>query len=231
MYNIFTIDYIRAKNNQGPIFSIRTGILKDGGTKEYFGMGYKVIKFNRLGGYNKVKIGPWFMDYNDFSNEYEEYDKNHNAIEKPNKVELMYETIIDHIMNEDSALNNEAEYISLDVDGLVAPSERGNGTLYDKYLELTEDEKLTLLEYCKKYNSNVKDLSMKEIQEQGLFDKEKMGINGVAIYIDDVEKCTVDSAIMEVTKYRSALGAIFVKYKLEYKNHMWNIEVLQMAIS
>jgi len=72
---------------------------------------------------------------------------------------------------------------------------------------------------------------LKEIQEQGLFDKEKMGINGVAIYISDVEKCTIDSAIMEVTKYRSALGAIFVKYKLEYKNDMWNIEVLQMAIS
>lgn len=227
----FTIDYIRAKNNQGPIFCIRIGILKDGGTKEYWGTGYKVIDFNRLSGYDEVKIVTWFMDYNDFTNEYEEYEKQQEILKLPNKVELMYETIIEHIMNQDSALNHEAEYISIDVNGFVAPIERGNGTIQDKYMGLTDEETQTILEYCKKYNRNVKNLSMKEIQEQGLFDQERMGIDGVAIYISDVEKCTENSAIMEMTKYRSALGAIFVKYKLEYKNDVWDIEVLQMAIS
>ena len=39
------------------------GIYLDGGTIEYFGLGYKVIDFNRLSGYDEVKVGTWFMDY------------------------------------------------------------------------------------------------------------------------------------------------------------------------
>jgi hypothetical protein len=44
---------------------IRTTIYKDGGTKEYLGLFYKVIKCNTLVGDKKVTIGTYFMDYND----------------------------------------------------------------------------------------------------------------------------------------------------------------------
>lgn len=69
----FTIDYNRVKNNEKPIFCIPSlaGVYLDGGTIEYFGLGYKVIDFNRLGGYDEIKIGTWFMEYNDFEDEYE----------------------------------------------------------------------------------------------------------------------------------------------------------------
>lgn len=69
----FVIDYNRVKKQQKPIFCIKNpaGVYQDGGTVEYFGLGYKVIDFNRLGGYDEIKIGTWFMDYNDFSDEYE----------------------------------------------------------------------------------------------------------------------------------------------------------------
>ena len=68
----FIIDYTRAKGGKRPIFCIPSlaGLYKDGGTVEYFGIGYKVIDFNRLGGYDEIKIGTYFMNYNDFSNEY-----------------------------------------------------------------------------------------------------------------------------------------------------------------
>ena len=50
-------------------------MLADGGTIEYFGLGYKVIDFHTLAGFDDVKIGSWFMDYNDFKEEMEAYEK------------------------------------------------------------------------------------------------------------------------------------------------------------
>ena len=46
--SIFLVDFICVKTIKRPIFMIRTTIYKDGGTKEYYGLGYKVIKCNTL---------------------------------------------------------------------------------------------------------------------------------------------------------------------------------------
>ena len=65
----FIIDHTRVKNNQIPIFCIPVGLAMDGGTVEYLGLGYKVIDFNTLTGYDDIKIGTWNMKYSDFENE------------------------------------------------------------------------------------------------------------------------------------------------------------------
>ena len=71
----YNIDKERAQNVEEPLFcKSQDWTYMDGGTKEYWGLGYKVIKFNRLGGYNKVKIGSWSMQYEDFENEIEEFE-------------------------------------------------------------------------------------------------------------------------------------------------------------
>lgn len=41
----------------------------------FFGLGYKIIDFHTLGGYDEIKIGSWFMDYNDFDEERQLYEK------------------------------------------------------------------------------------------------------------------------------------------------------------
>ena len=71
----FIVDYNRAKNNQKPLFCIKTGTLLDGGTIEYLGIGYKVIDFQTLAGFDDVKIGSWSMDYDDFRNEMKVYEE------------------------------------------------------------------------------------------------------------------------------------------------------------
>ena len=73
----FTVDYNRIQKQEKPIFCIKNpaGIISDGGTIEYFGIGYKVIDFHTLAGYDDIKIGSWFMDYNDFEEEMKEYEK------------------------------------------------------------------------------------------------------------------------------------------------------------
>ena len=73
----FTVDYNRVKNQEKPIFCIKdpAGVIMDGGTIEYLGLGYKVIDFHTIAGFDDIKIGTWFMDYNDFEEEIKAYEK------------------------------------------------------------------------------------------------------------------------------------------------------------
>ena len=73
----FTVDYNRVKNQKRPIFCIQSPaeVILDGGTIEYFGLGYKVIDFHTIAGFDDIKIGTWFMDYNDFEEEIKAYEK------------------------------------------------------------------------------------------------------------------------------------------------------------
>lgn len=67
----YTIDKNRGREGQKPIFCIKIGTYKDGGTTEYIGLGYKVIDFSKNEGfvdntmnyYTKIHIGSWFMTY------------------------------------------------------------------------------------------------------------------------------------------------------------------------
>ena len=63
----FVVDYNRVQKQEKPIFCIQNpaGIINDGGTVEYFGLGYKVIAYNKLNGYNKIHIGTYFLEYDD----------------------------------------------------------------------------------------------------------------------------------------------------------------------
>ena len=83
----FTVDYNRVQKQEKPIFCIKNpaGIISDGGTIEYFGIGYKVIDFHTLAGYDDIKIGSWFMDYNDFEEEMKEYEKEYEEELNKNK--------------------------------------------------------------------------------------------------------------------------------------------------
>lgn len=49
--------------NTGPLFAIRGNIYKDGDSREYYGIGYKVLKCKTLRGDNSIKIGFYNMKY------------------------------------------------------------------------------------------------------------------------------------------------------------------------
>lgn len=69
------VDYNKIKNGNKPIFCFKKIEYQDGGTNEYIGLGYKIIDFNTLLGYDEIKIGSWFMKYGDFDNEIASYEK------------------------------------------------------------------------------------------------------------------------------------------------------------
>ena len=58
-------DYVRVNSFEyTPLFAIKTLELKDGGTKEYTGLGYKVIDYNEIQGRRDIEIGLWNMERN-----------------------------------------------------------------------------------------------------------------------------------------------------------------------
>ena len=71
----FVIDYNRAKNNEQPMLCVQIDEVNDGGTKIYLGLGYKVIDFNTLSGFDDVKIGTLLINYDDFNDEKQVYDE------------------------------------------------------------------------------------------------------------------------------------------------------------
>ena len=48
----------------GPIFALPLKTYEDGGTIEYYGLGYKVIKYNQIQGRRDKEIGSWSLKYN-----------------------------------------------------------------------------------------------------------------------------------------------------------------------
>lgn len=53
-----------AKFNVGPFFSLPLHTYNDGGTKEYYGLGYKVIKYHQTQGRRDRELGTWSLKYN-----------------------------------------------------------------------------------------------------------------------------------------------------------------------
>ena len=52
-----------SKYNKGPFFAINTKTYGDGGTKEYYGLGYKVIKYHQIQGRRDSEVGLWNLKY------------------------------------------------------------------------------------------------------------------------------------------------------------------------
>ena len=61
---LITTDFLLVtKKDIGPFLAINTKTYNDGGTKEYYGLGYKVIKYNQKVGRRDTVIGSWFIKY------------------------------------------------------------------------------------------------------------------------------------------------------------------------
>lgn len=60
---IFSIDLGLALNDQAPWFAVEVVTYKDGGTKVYLGLGYKVIRYHVIEGRQDTDFGTWFIQY------------------------------------------------------------------------------------------------------------------------------------------------------------------------
>lgn len=153
----FIVDYNRAKNQEKPIFCIQNpaGVIMDGGTIEYFGLGYKVIDFHTLAGFDDIKIGSWFMDYNDFKEEMKVYEmKYEKEFQKNNE-------------NKENNINNKVTTIDIQENGLssVVPAKKYTLNQEEIYVIFNIIDNLTFVNkncdgiptYFIRYNSEEKE--------------------------------------------------------------------------
>ena len=59
----FAIDVYRLTIHKEPTFCINTITYRDGGSKEYLGIGYKIITYNS-NNRQDFEVGTWFLKYN-----------------------------------------------------------------------------------------------------------------------------------------------------------------------
>mgnify|MGYP005771292825 CR=1 FL=1 len=151
------------------------------------------------------------------------------------KNEKLWMKLLEDIMQRDEALNYEMEYLAIDFESIAKPKgevDKDSQEKYETYYSLSEEEIETIMNDCKKYHSNVVNKSMDDLENEGLFHEEfPGGIDGICIYVRDIENVTEDSIEIMLGKYRGGLAAIWPEYKATYENGEWKIEVISMAIS
>ncbi len=101
---MITTDIIAVKKfEKGPFFAIPLHTYKDGGSKAYYGLGYKVIKYNQLQGRRDMVIGTWALKYNSDTIEAEAIDL---AIEFTENEKDSYEKYYKQFMKISGVLSN-----------------------------------------------------------------------------------------------------------------------------
>lgn len=125
-----------SKAHVGPFLAIRTKVYNDGGTKEYYGLGYKVIKYNQKVGRRDTVIGSWGIKYN------------------TNPETFTIRELAYSIINDNN--NHLGEFIRLT--GTIEKKNEKNNTITIKFID-DEEGKYNLTVEAKVLSKNIKDLN------------------------------------------------------------------------
>ncbi|WP_338472869.1 peptide ABC transporter substrate-binding protein [Niallia sp. XMNu-256] len=130
----------------------------------------------------------------------------------------IYRIALNSIMEQDEALSHDMEYIAIDM---------------SNFEKVVESDKKEILSYFKdKYKVDVMEATFEQLKEKGLYDPEKMALDGVLLRLEKVEFKSRNNIFFEGSKYRSGLGAIGVEVTVHYKDNKWKTkEVKQTWIS
>ena len=134
------------------------------------------------------------------------------------KISKLYMTLIDDLMGTDQALNTDMEYIAINIESF----------------DISKEQQQDIIHYLYKYHDNIKVGSYEDLKEQGLVISSAdviPHIDGILIDVGNIEKKNDNHYIVNMQKYRSALGAIFPEYEAQYKDGIWSFEIKSMAIS
>lgn len=136
------------------------------------------------------------------------------------KLTQLYITLIDDVIeNHDVALNHNMEYVAIDING---------------FTNLNEKEKQDVINHLYKYSENVYVGNYEYLKEQGLAQENAdnfPALKGILIGSSNTEKINDDKYVVNISKYRTGLGAIFPEYEATYKEGKWSFEIISMAIS
>lgn len=116
---------------------------------------------------------------------------------------------MDELISTDTALNENMEYISLDL---------------DDQLPLKDSDKQSIEEYLQsKYNVKIYNLTYEKLVDEGLYDTDKSTLKGILLKIEKQEQPDKNKVTIEVSKYRSNEGGLSAKITLAYQDGQWKV--------
>jgi hypothetical protein len=111
------------------------------------------------------------------------------------------------LMDRDPALNSNIEFVAID---------------FNVIKDLSKEDKNNVIDYFKKDNIEIKEASLEDLEELGLFDDEQHSIkDGILLKINEFKEYTKKSIVLEASKYRSGTGAIGVEYSFKEESGKW----------
>lgn len=132
---------------------------------------------------------------------------------------MLYENILDKMIQENEVLAANASYISLDILNTF------NVVTGEK---LAKEYQKQLLTYAKQYENTVYQKSISQLIEEGLGNNEMLSGYFVSIGVKRIQ-----SKEVEVTAYlyRSGQGAAGHDYVAKYEDGVWNLQISSSIIS
>ena len=129
-----------------------------------------------------------------------------NKIESKEHLGEIYTVALNSIMEEDQGLNRDMAFIAIDMSNN----------------DIDESSKENILNYFEEtYKVEVMDATFEQLKEMGLYNPDTTALDGVLLEITKVEFQSNNTILLEVSKFRSGLGAIGVEVKVHYKENKW----------
>lgn len=127
----------------------------------------------------------------------------------------IYTLALQSLMEEDEALNDDMEFIAIDM---------------RNFKDLTDHDKGEILDYfSKEYRIEVMDADMEELKKRGLFNEEALALKGVLLRIENVDFSFLNNVTFTGSKYRSGLGAIGMEITIHFKANVWKVKKTKMT--
>ncbi|WP_342543621.1 peptide ABC transporter substrate-binding protein [Paenisporosarcina sp. FSL H8-0542] len=144
---------------------------------------------------------------------------NNNVKVVSQNAEEAYTLLLESLMNEEESLNNDIEYVSIDLSNI-------NG--------LREEQKQIVKTFFKSPDEvEVLDLTLDELREENLFDADSNTLTGILLTIEEINFYQdAEFANFKGSKYRSDEDVVTVEGKMQYTDGQWElIEIKQTSES
>ena len=169
------------------------------------GLIFFAVDFNRLNGYDEIKIGSWFMKYEDFEDEYNKYTEELSNIE----------VIVNDYNNIPSITitNNDAIEVKQILDGFTYDGELCDG-LYSYEIIISDEVHYRVKQDCKAIEKGDKQANITEDELRKIEDIIEKNIEGQKVIEELPEDYQMEQAIKDgcvVISY----NAVFNKSKLD----------------
>jgi len=124
------------------------------------------------------------------------------------KYSEVYTLALDSLISLDETLNYEMDYIALDT---------------KSFTNATEEDMKVIMENLKKYEVDVIEESLESLQEKKMLDEYGV-LYGILLKIENVDVKSKNKIVIESSKYRSGLGAIWIETTIVKKDNVWEVE-------